>query len=498
VLPDVITKAAAQYGDRSAYVSADQWSLTYAQLDRFSDEAAMGLSDRGIAERSVVALALNSVIDYVVAYAALAKLGAISAGVNPRLTAVEQRAVIESIGADAVLATDSSAPVVPDDVSTIEVTLADNADAVLRDLRVSHSVPSRLDDDSTRPVCICFTSGSTGAPKGAFYTNGQLSTIAELDSGGAWGGGGNMIASTQFAHVGFMTKIPWMLASGGTTRLLTRWRASDVMALIARYRMPAVNAVPPQLALMLRQDDFESYDFDCVKAIVAGGGASSPALIAEARSRFGAPYSVRYSSTESGGVGLATALDAEEHEALHTIGRPRNGVEAAVFDDDGKALASGETGELWLRSDAVMAGYWGQPQLTSETLVDGWLHTGDLAQRDDEGLYTLCGRRSEMFIRGGYNVYPLEVEAVLAGHPAVEEVAVISRSDDVMGEIGVAIVVPRSIGRPPELEDLRAFAGDQLAHHKLPEAIRLVDELPLNSLSKVDRLRLSAEDAAQV
>lgn len=490
----MITKAAAAYGDRDAYVSADQWSLSYAQLDRFSDETAVGLASHGIGDRSVVALALPSVIDYVVAYGALAKLGAISAGVNPRLTAIEQTSVISSISADAVLATADNAAVVPDDVATIPVTLADHDEAVLAGLRVAGETPAPLSDDDTRPVCICFTSGSTGAPKGAFYTNAQLRAIAQLDTGGAWGGGGNMVASTQFAHVGFMTKIGWMLASGGTTRLLERWRASDVMTLIERYRMPAVNAVPPQLALMLRQDNFDSYDFECVKAIVAGGGASSPALIAEARTRFGAPYSVRYSSTESGGVGLATALDADDHEALDTIGRPRAGVDAGVFGDDGTELTDGATGELWLRSDAVMAGYWGQPGLTAKTIVDGWLHTGDLAQRDSDGLFTLCGRRSEMFIRGGYNVYPLEVEAVLSDHPGVAEVVLIARPDDVMGEIGVAIVVPRSGDRPPSLDELRSFADDRLAHHKLPEAIRMVDSLPLNSLSKVDRRRLAAED----
>ena len=193
--------------------------------------------------------------------------------------------------------------------------------------------------------------------------------------------------------------------------------------------------------------------------------------------------------TRSDAPVLASTLAS--HAALHGAGLNRD---AGVFGDDGTELTDGATGELWLRSDAVMAGYWGQPGLTAKTIVDGWLHTGDLAQRDSDGLFTLCGRRSEMFIRGGYNVYPLEVEAVLSDHPGVAEVVLIARPDDVMGEIGVAIVVPRSGDRPPSLDELRSFADDRLAHHKLPEAIRMVDSLPLNSLSKVDRRRLAAED----
>ncbi len=494
VLPESVTRAGAEYGATPAYVSPEGWEISYVDLDRTSDEAAVGMARRGIATGDVVALALPSTIDYVIAYLALAKIGAITAGVNPRLTEPEQRTIIESIGADAAFATADRGEVVPSDAETIAVDLADRPEAILADIRAAGESPAPLPDEPTRPVCICFTSGSTGAPKGAWYTNAQLHAIADLDTGGAWGGGGNMIASTQFAHVGFMTKIPWMLASGATTRLLDRWRAGDVLELIDRYRMPAVNAVPPQLALMLRYERFDEFDFSCVRAIVAGGGASSPALITEARERFGAPYSVRYSSTESGGVGLATALDADDDEALHTIGRPRPGVDAGVFDDDSEPVADGEIGELWLRSPAVMEGYWGRPDLTAETLVDGWLHTGDLARRDERGLFRLTGRRSEMFIRGGYNVYPLEVEAVLSSHPAVAEIAVIARPDDVMGEIGVAVVVPADPSSPPTLDSLRAHAGGLLAHHKLPEDLWTTDSLPLNSLSKVDRRALTDAD----
>ena len=344
-------------------------------------------------------------------------------------------------------------------------------------------------------MCICFTSGSTGQPRGGWYANRQLQAIADLDTGGAWGGGGHGLSSVAMAHVGFMTKLPWMLASGRTTHLLERWQARPVLDLITRHKMAAVTGVAPQIALLLALPDITEHDFAHVKAIVAGGAASPPALVDEARRIFGAPYSIRYSSTESGGIGLGTALDADDDEALHSIGRPRPGVDAEIRDENGTSLPDGEVGELWLTSPAVMSGYWNDPAGTAETLVDGWLRTGDLATRDDNGIFRLRGRVKEMFIRGGYNVYPMEVEGVLLDHPGVAEIALVPRPDPVMGEIGVAVIVPTDPSAPPTLDDLRVHGEATLAHHKLPEAIRVVAELPPNASDKIDRRALAQVEA---
>ena len=178
---------------------------------------------------------------------------------------------------------------------------------------------------------------------------------------------------------------------------------------------------------MLRDPSFDQRDLSHVSTIVMGGGPSSPALVNEARRRFGAAYSIRYSSTESGGVGTATAFDADDHEALHTVGHARAGIDVSVRDDAGRpvAAATGEVGEVWLRSPATMAGYWRDPEGTEAAIVDGWLRTGDLGRIDESGCLVLAGRQGEMFIRGGYNVFPVEVEAVLANHPGVSAVAVV-------------------------------------------------------------------------
>jgi len=476
VLPEISREAARRFGDAPAFVRPDGSALSYAELDRHADEVAAGLRGEGVREGDVVALVGGSTTEYVVAYLAAARLGAITTGVNPRLTAAER---------DAVLAVADPVVVLDDDA--------------IADLRVPGAPPPpTLPPDPERLVAIVFTSGTTGVPRGAVFGNRELAAIARIDAGDRWGTPGHhpgMLASTQFAHVGFMTKLPWYLRTGTTTYLLERWRPPEVLRLIAEHRITSIGGIAPQLALLLRDPDLERFDLSCVETIVMGGAASPPALVREARARLGAAYSIRYSSTESGGVGTATAFDADDEEALHTVGRPRPGVEVEIRDEQGRPVGTGEVGEVALRSPCVMRGYWRDPEATAQVLRDGWLHTGDLGRMDERGCLRLVGRTKEMFVRGGYNVYPLEVEAVLADHPAVRAVAVVPRPDEVLGEIGVAVVVPANADLPPTLEELRSFASTRLAGYKLPEAIRVVDELPLTSMQKIDRRALAAREA---
>lgn len=494
MLPEVCREAATRFGDTPAFVTAAGWSLSYAELDRLADEVSAGLASRGVAEGQVVVLALPSTVEYVVAYLGAAKLGAVTAGLNPSLAPPERMRLVELAEPALVLTTEQLADGVPKGAPTAVVAVADSADHVLRDLREPGGTVAPLPEDPERPVAIVFTSGTTGMPKGAVFANRQLAAIRAMDTGDRWGGGGHQIASTQFAHVGFMTKLPWYLAMGTTTHLLERWRARDILHLVAEHRMAAVAAVAPQVALLLRVPEFDELDLSCVQSIIAGAGPSPPGLVREARERFEAPYSIRYSSTESGGLGTLTALDAPDEEALYTVGRARPGIDLEIRDDEGRPVPQGETGEVCFRSGAVMSGYWNDPEATAATLRDGWLLTGDLGMIDDSGCLRLVGRRKEMFIRGGYNVFPMEVEAVLSAHPAVAEIAVSPRPDPVMGEIGVAVVVPRDPAAPPTLEDLREYGKGRLATWKLPEALRVVDSLPLTAMQKLDRRALAAAE----
>src|SRR5580765_7783348 len=247
MLPTTVAEAARRFGDRIAYVTEQGWSLTYADLDRISDEVAGGLAREGVREGDVVALVLPPGAEYLLAYCAAAKLGAVTAGVNDRLAERERTAVLE----------------LADPKLTI-----DDASTMLAELRVPGATPPPLADDPDRPVAIIFTSGTTGLPKGALYCNRQLAFITQTDTGGAWDTGGRSFSGTSFAHLGFMTKLPGSLQRGGTTFIMERWRAHDALDLLAREHMTTVAGVPTQLALMLRDPAFDDFDLSSVQYII--------------------------------------------------------------------------------------------------------------------------------------------------------------------------------------------------------------------------------------
>ena len=483
MLPATLREAARRFGGSPAYITADGWELSYTDLDRVSNAVASGYAHRGIQPGDVVGLVLPPGPEYLIAYLAAAKVGAITAGVNDRLTPAERDAVLDRAGPRLVLAAPG---LVPTDHDAIEVPPASSRDLLLADLRV-HGVPVPLPDDPERPVAIIFTSGTTGTPKGALYCNRQLAFITNTDLGDAWGGGGRSVNGTSFAHLGFMTKLPGNLRRGGLTFLMTRWSARGALELVARERMTNVGGVPTQLALMLRQPDFDDYDLESVTSIVTGGGPLTPGLAQEARERFGARLATRYSCTEAG-IGLGTAFDDPDEDAVVSVGRPLPAVELGVLDGEDCPVPEGEVGSVCLRSPATMTGYWGDPEATRAAYTaDGYVRTGDLGWVDDRGRLRLVGRSKEMYVRGGYNVYPVEVEGVLSTHPGVAAAAVVPRADGVMGEIGVVFVVARDPVAPPTLETLRDFGRDRLAAYKLPEELRVVETLPLTAMEKIDR-----------
>jgi acyl-CoA synthetase (AMP-forming)/AMP-acid ligase II len=487
-------EAARRFGDRVAYVTEGGLGITYGELDAASDEVARGLRGRGIGRGDVVALVLPPGLEYATAYLAAAKLGAVTTGVNDRLLPAERAAVLATARPDLVIAAPG---LEPEGFDSVVASAAESVDAILRELRDPGEPPEALPPDPDGPVAIIFTSGTTGLPKGALYCERQLAFITDTDVGDAWGSGGRGYSGTSYAHLGFMTKLPGALRRGGTSFILTRWRADDCLALVERERLSTIAGVPSQLSLMLRSPRFDEHDLSHVQFLVAGGGPITPGLAEEARARFGARLSTRYSCTEAG-IGLGTAFDDPDEDAVVSVGRPHPSVDLAVLDRDDRPVSEGDVGEVCLRSPAVMTEYWHDPDATAAAFTaDGFVRTGDLGYVDDRGRLRLVGRSKEMYVRGGYNVYPVEVEAVLSEHPDVAAVAVVPRADDVMGEIGVAVVVPRDRERVPTLEALRRHAEDRLAKHKLPEDVCIVDDLPLTAGEKIDRRVLSAQVAGR-
>jgi acyl-CoA synthetase (AMP-forming)/AMP-acid ligase II len=364
--------------------------------------------------------------------------------------------------------------------------------STVADLRRGGQHPPPLTSDPDRPVAIVFTSGTTGSPKGAVFAERQLDAIRLIDVGTTWGAGGATLLGTSLAHLGFMTKLPGTLQAGRTCHLLARWRADVALRMTAELHLTSVSGVPTQVALMLAAPGCGQLDLSSVRLVLIGGGPATPALVRAARERFTAPVCTRYSCTEAG-IGCGTHPGDPEEDAEQTVGRPQPGVELAIRSSahlTAGRLPVGEVGEVLLRSAAAMSGYWRDPVATAAAVTtDGFVRTGDLGFLDEQGRLHLSGRTTERYVRGGYNVHPVAVERVLAAHPLVRDVVVVARADEVMGEIGVAVVVPE--GRAPTLVELREFAATHLAGHELPEQLVTVDALPLTAGDKVDRAALA-------
>ena len=358
--------------------------------------------------------------------------------------------------------------------------------------------PPELATDLDRPIAIVFTSGTTGTPKGAVFGGKQIAFITQCDVGDTWGQGGHSMAGSALAHLGPTTKLAGNIKKGSTQHLSRRpWKAADALASIAALKIAAFGGVPTQVALMLRDPTFDRTDLSSVRAVVMGGGPATPALVREARARIPAPLSVRYSCTEAG-IGCGTSFSDPLEDAEISVGRPQAGVRLQIRREDGEECGPGEIGEVCLGSPAVMDGYWRNSTANAEVFTaDGSVRTGDLGWIDDQGRLRLAGRNRERYVRGGYNVHPMEVEGVLADHPDVASVAIVAREDPVMGEVGVAVIVPKVGSATPDLNQLRAFGGDRLARYKLPDELVVVSALPLTPGEKVDRRaleRLIADD----
>jgi acyl-CoA synthetase (AMP-forming)/AMP-acid ligase II len=288
-----------------------------------------------------------------------------------------------------------------------------------------------------------------------------------------------------------MAKV-WEHLAWGITQVLspTPWQAGDMLRLLVGERITVGAGVPTQWAKLLQQPGLDRADLSHLRLGVSATAPAAPELVEEVARRLACPLIVRYAMTESPSITGTEPGDAPEVQ-YRTVGRPQQGVELQVVDETGERVGRGEVGRITLRSPCAMRGYWDEPELTAATMrPDGWLRTGDLGYLDPQGNLVLVGRVSEMYIRGGYNVYPLEVEHVLAEHPGVDQASVVGVPAPVIGEIGVAFVVPADRRRPPDPAELMAWCCERLTDYKTPDRVLVVDELPLTAMLKVDKAAL--------
>jgi acyl-CoA synthetase (AMP-forming)/AMP-acid ligase II len=472
--------------------------MTFGQWDSEADGVAGLLSELGVQKGDVVCLLLPSSIDYALLYAALLRLGAITSGINPRLGKGEVESIVQRTSPVLVVHEPQSEAL----LSATSVRALERQ-AVVQG-RVGDPPPHWPTLSEHDPVAVVWTSGTTGIPKGALFDHANLAAVARgtdiLSEPGD-----RRLSPLPFAHVAYMTRAWDEIAHGITTVITpTPWRAEDAVRILGEESITVAQGVPTQWALMLECPELEHVDLSALR-IAGTGAARMPASQVKAlRERLGVPVVVRYTSTETS-LGTGTTLTSTDEEVATTVGSPVPGVELRIVDDDGSELATGAIGRVLLRSDAAMLGYWGtgpgrgrssgdllNAAATAEVRsADGWITTGDFGLQDARGNLRLSGRAHERYIRGGYNIYPAEVEAVLSTHAAVSRVAVTGAPDPVLGEIGVAIVVGEG-DAIVDLDELRAHCRAVLSDYKAPDALVVVDELPLTPMMKVDPRRLAA------
>ncbi len=482
-VPDVLAAAVRAHPDRDAYVHGDR-RVSYGDLERASAGVAATLRAFGVGRGDVVCLLIPSSPDFAAAYLGAMRAGAITSAVNQRLGPSERASIIERTEPRVTIALDDQ-------------TIPDGSGRVLRlsELGFAFAAPRstepRLEPDD--PAAIVWTSGTTGAPKGAVYDHTSMRVIHE-GMGDLTRPADRRVVSLPFAHVGYMTRIWDELASGTTLVLVGEpWSAAHQIELIEREHVTMATGVPTQWELMLANPALDTYDRSHLRLVAVGGASVAPDLVRRMRERLGCPIITRYASTE-GGLLTGTRIGDDDETVAQTVGVPSPVVELTIVDPATDVpVDAGIVGEVRTRSRAMFRGYWRDPQLTAATFdSDGRLKTGDLGCIGPDGNLRLVGRLKEMYIRGGYNVYPAEVEGVLADHPRVSQVAVVGTPSPVLGEVGVAFVVAEADRPVPDLAELRAWCRERLADYKAPDRLVVVPALPVTAGQKIDKAALAA------
>jgi acyl-CoA synthetase (AMP-forming)/AMP-acid ligase II len=507
-LPALLHAAAHEAPDAEAFRYRDE-RLTYADWQALSDRLAAHLASLGVRRGDVVALLLPTTPLYLIAYLAVARLGAVTTGINVRYRRGEIAQLLSRSGAVALLAVEEwhQAPfretvetLAPELRALRHVLWFDAAElrsgtaAAVQRLAPSSAAPPAELPSADDPVAIVWTSGTTGVPKGACYAHRSLMAITEIETrrhdGGRISFQRHLAAGLSFAHVGTMARIAIQIAHLGSSLIHDTFDPAAVLEAVEREGLAHLGGIPTQMIMLLDHPDRARRNLSSLRTVLIGGAPAAPDLIRRIRDTLNVVVSVRYSSTE---LGIATSSMPDDPPELlaTTVGKATPGVELRVVDDLGEPVEAGTVGQVVVRSGATMLRYWNDPEQTARVKdADGWIHTGDLGFLDADGYLHLRGRESEMFIRGGFNVYPAEVENLLERHPKVARAAVLGVPDEKLGEAGWAFVTARDASSPPTLAELREFVGGELASFKRPDGVTVVGEMPLTPMFKVDKRAL--------
>jgi long-chain acyl-CoA synthetase len=484
-LATTLVNTTASYPDRPAVV-LDDHALRYRDLDDLSARVACWLRDRGISAGDRVGLMAPNTPEFVELYYGILRAGAIVVPMNPQFKSREVDYYLSDSGAALALAWHGVAEQAALGAKSAgtELVIIEPAQfaGTLAGVDPAPAVADRAAEDT---AVILYTSGTTGQPKGAELTHANLLSNVEVTRTTLLGLTAEDVvlgALPLFHSFGQTVGMGCAVASGACLTLLPRFDPVRALEIIKRDQVSVLMGVPTMYAAILHSAGGDAGDVASLRLCVSGGAAMPVELMRAFEKQFGCMILEGYGLSETSPVASFNHPDRERKPG--TIGQAIAGVQMRVQSDDGDPLPPGEIGEIAIRGDNVMKGYWRRPEDTRDAMAGGWFRTGDLGRMDPEGYFSIVDRKKDMIIRGGLNVYPREIEEVLYEHPAVAEAAVIGVPDQLLGE-EIAAVVTLKPGASADPGELREHVKSQLAAYKYPRHVWIVDELPHGGSGKV-------------
>jgi long-chain acyl-CoA synthetase len=477
-LADNLVRSAVAFPRHTA-VALDNAVLTYAELDQRSARVAGMLAALGVRPGDRVAIMLPNVPDFAVIYYGILRAGAVVVPMNPLLKEREVGYYLGDSGARLIFAwhgcaADATAGAAQAAADTIVVN--DLFDDVLS-APAAVEVVSRSGDDT---AVILYTSGTTGQPKGAELTHANLTANVAVAAQELFHLGPSDVVFgglPLFHSFGQTCGLNAAISAGACLTLVSRFEPAKVFEVLTRDRVTIFEGVPTMYVALLGHAGREAYDLSALRLCVSGGAALPVEVLRGFEKEFGCVILEGYGLSETSPIASFNHPDRERKAG--SIGTPIKGVQMRLLDATPEGV-----GEIAIRGHNVMKGYWQRPDSTDEAISDGWFRTGDLARIDDDGYYFIVDRKKEMIIRGGYNVYPREIEEVLYEHPAIVEAAVVGVPDSVLGEEVAAAVVLKP-GATQSAEDIRDYVKREVAAYKYPRHVWLMDALPKGPTGKV-------------
>ncbi|MGW3247382.1 long-chain-fatty-acid--CoA ligase [Streptomyces sp. NPDC001070] len=491
-LTDFLARAADAHGDRLAVELGDH-TLTYAELDALAGRTAALLTADAVRPGDRVGLMLPNLTEFPALYYGILRAGGVVVPMNPLLKPREIAHYVRDSGMVILFAHQDVADQARAGAEGTATTVVPVAPGALEDLLAGHRDPAPAAAlDGTDLAVILYTSGTTGTPKGAMLTHANLARNAEITARTLMRITADDIVLgclPLFHAFGQTCAMNAAVTAGARLTLLARFDPAQVLHTIEERRVTIFEGVPTMYAAMLaaRLEAPEQHDVGSLR-LCASGGASLPVEVLHAfETAYGCAVLEGFGMSETSPVASFNHPDRPRKPG--SVGTPIEGVEMCLLDpEDG-------VGELCVRGHNVMAGYWERPAATAETIVDGWLRTGDLARVDDDGYYYIVDRKKDLIIRGGCNVYPREIEEVLYEHPAVAEAAVIGIPHPALGEEIAAVVALRPGTPAIGAGELRDFVRDRVAPYKYPREVWLVDALPKGPTGKILKRQIAAPTA---